>query len=227
MKSVQEWLLELDEDAIIGCYFVKYPIDFDMLENKDIKVSEVLAVSKARLRGFIHRLKALAAPESGSGIFYAVKTLSGGHEEIAVKLSYRKDILENDLPEHYGWMLTDHKEVMGYLIADTSLTQNNIESVMAEILYEMSFFGYTQEALDKEQKKLNESLKASLKEIEEGRSYTADEVFARIEAKLGLAPEEKDERSDELRSAALTAEVNFGEYWRTREALQIRSQLMA
>lgn len=219
MKTVQEWLLAQDEDALIGCYFAKYPIDFYMLENKDVKVNEVLTVSKERLREFIRRLKAMETAKSDRDIFYAVKALDGGHVGIAVELSYREDILENDLPEHYSWMLTDHNKVMGYLIADTSLTLANIDSVLAEILYEMSFFGYTQEALEEERKKLDESLK----DIEEGRTYPADEVFARF----GIAPEEKDERSDELRSMALAAEVKFGEYWRTREVLQIRSQIVA
>ena len=219
MKTVQEWLFERDEDALIGCYFAKYPINFYMLENKDVTVSEVLAVLEETLRDFIHRLKGVNAHKSEQGIFYAVKILSDGYEEVTVELSYLKDILENGLPEHYGWMLTDHDEVMGYLIADTSLTQANIDSVLAEILYEMSFFGYTQEQLEEERKKLDESLI----ETQESRTYSADEVFT----KFGLAPEEKDEQSDELRAAVLAAEIKFSEYWRTHEVRQIRSQLIA
>lgn len=64
MKTVQEWLLEYDEDDLIDCYFAKYPINFNVLENEDIKVKEVLDVSKENLRKFIHRLKRMDAPKS-------------------------------------------------------------------------------------------------------------------------------------------------------------------
>lgn len=219
MKTVQEWLIELDEDSIIDWYFAKYPIDFYMLENKDVKVNEVLAFLKERLREFIRRLKAMDTHKSERNIFYAVKSLNGSYAEVTVEMSFRKDILENDLPEHYSWMLCDHSEVMGSLIADTSLTLKNINSVMAEILHEMSFFGFTQNQLEEERGKLIESLN----DIEESSTYSADKVFT----ELRLPREENDERSDALLRAVMAAKNNFFEYWRTREALKIRSQLVS
>lgn len=216
MKTVQEWLLEYDEDELIDCYFAKYPIDFYMLENKDVKVRAVLDVSKENLRKFIHRLKGMDVHRSDDSIFYAVKILENSYEEISVELSYRKDILENDLPEHYGWEFTDHNEVLGYLIADTDLTRENMDSVLAEILYDMSFFGFTQEELEEERRKLEKAIA----EIEEGRICPADEFFEK-------AFRDRDERSDELRFAVVTAGHKYAEYWCTREVLQIRSMLMA
>lgn len=86
--------------------------------------------------------------------------------------------------------------------------------VLAEIIYEMSFFGFTQERLEGERKKLEEAVA----DIEAGRTYQVEEIFGKVH-------EKRNKKSDELRRAVIAARHRFAEYWRTREVLQIRSTL--
>ena len=129
-------------------------------------------------------------------------------------MCYFEEVLASDEPEHYTCDLTDHAEVMGYLVADTPLTIDNIETVLAQILFETSFFGYDQEGLPD----VIESLKRSEEDIQAGRTYTAEEVWA----DLGLPPEEPDKEADELESKIIAAEYAYDLFCRRREEAKLR-----
>lgn len=59
-------------------------------------------------------------------------------------------------------------ELVGFLIADTELTQKKIDEVLANILYEASFFGYEQEEL----KDTLDRIKEAVENIGEGEYVT-------------------------------------------------------
>ena len=59
----------------------------------------------------------------------------------------------------YAYEFTEQKEALSFLVSDNKLTQDNIMDVIVDFLHEISFFGYDQESLEEEKKRLDESIK--------------------------------------------------------------------
>lgn len=219
MKTVQEWLNEVDETRIIETCLLKSPVDFPMLRDKTRSVAEVLDAVKGGYRRFIKELKMTEAVRSEDGIFYAVYSFKEGAPDIETVLSHRDDILKNDMPEIFWWTMTDIPKVMGYLIADTKLTTDYIEDVLAQIICEFTFFGFSQKEIEEHRTDLERTLTEAEEEIENGRTVSAEEVFS----KFGLPKDEPDEKADELKSKAYEAMHEYFKYFRIREAMRVRS----
>lgn len=222
MKTVQEWLRETGAEKIIAAYLVTYPIDFPMLRNKDVTVARVFEVLKDNLRGYIQYLLSLEAVPSENDIFYAVHTMEGQYSRVKADLSRRDDILKDELPEHYAWEFTDWEQVLGWRIADTKLTLDHMDDVLADILFEMSFFGTDPEEWKQRKAEIEASLDESMEEIRNGDSRSAEEVFA----EFGLPRDEPDEEADELDSHITIAVVEYDIHSRKREAAKVRELLL-
>ena len=108
---------------------------------------------------------------------------------------------------------------MGYCIADTELTKKNIYAVLAQILYEMTFFGFTQEELNEER----EQLKASIKEAATGRTRSAGEVFA----ELGIEEEETSEQEKEILAELQEQERKYNQFQLVAECKKVKNLLVA
>lgn len=134
-------------------------------------------------------------------------------------LCTKTDILACDKPETYSCILVDFAEVMGYCIADTELTKKNIYAVLAQILHEMTFFGFTQEELNEER----EQLKASIKEAATGRTRSAGEVFA----ELGIEEEETSEQEKEILAELQEQERKYNQFQLVAECKKVRNLLVA
>ena len=218
MKTVQEWLNEVDEESLADTYFVEFPIDFVMLRDQNHTVAEIRRAAREQFIGYVRKMRTIAIPARAEGdktaVFYASKGHRNHERGIVAEMCNMEEVLASDEPEHYACGLTDHAEVMGYLVADTPLTIDNIESLLAQILFETSFFGYDQEGLPD----VIESLKRSEEDIKAGRTYTEEEVWEH----LGLPPEEPDEEADELESKIIEAEYAYDLFCRRREEAKLR-----
>lgn len=218
MKTVQEWLSEVDEESLADTYFVEFPIDFLMLPDQNHTVAEIRRAAREQLIDYVRKLRTIAVPPHKEGektaVFYASKGHRNHERGIVAEMCYVEEVLASDEPEHYACGLTDQAKVMGYLVADTPLTTKNIKTVLAQILFETSFFGYDQEGLPD----VIESLKQSEEDIKAGRTYTMEEVREH----LGLPPKEPDEEADELASRIVEAECAYDLFCRRREEAKLR-----
>lgn len=221
MKTVQEWLRETDAEQIIATYLINHPIDFLMLHNKDATVALVFDAAKENLRGMIQHLLSLEAVPSEDDIFYAVRVIEGQNSRVNAELSRRDEILKDDLPEHYAWEFTDWRQVLGWRIAGTKLTLDHMDDVLADILFEMSFFGSDHERWKQRKAEIETSLDESMEEIRCGNCRSAEEVFA----EFGLPSDEPDEVADELEHRILLVEMEYDLYFRKREASKVRKLL--
>ena len=221
MKTVQQWLREVDRQELISTYQYLYPPEFWQLKSSEKTVSEVYRIQADVLNRFIDDLLQLAPSEEETQmIFLATSAYKEGlPDEQAILIA--TDKLYDDSPEHYGWMLTDRERLVGYRVADTELTLDNIYSVLAQILEESSFLGYSIESFEAERKSLIHSLEESMKDVEEGKVYTADEVWEHLE----LKPQKHDPRADELRSDVVKAEFEYFQYSYTKELSALKSKL--
>ena len=220
MKTVQQWLHDIDEDRLVEHFQWECPIEFWRLEDKNISVAEVYARRVFKLKSFLRDLKALTPTASEKMAFFATSAYTSGRPDISTVL-ISLDELDNDLVEHYDWMLTDREKIMGYLVADTELTQNNIYTVLTQILEEASFLGFSQDCFETEREALLRKLDESMNDIKEGKTFTADEVWEH----LGLPPEKKDPQADELRFEVTKAEAEYAKYCLERELNELRQSL--
>ena len=221
MKTVQEWLNEADETRIVEACLLMRPVDFPMLRDKTLSVAEVLDAAKSNFKGFINEMRAMKAIRSDESIFYAVYSFRDGTPDVDTVLSHREDILNHEMPESYWWAMTALPTVMGYLVADTKLTTDYIEDVLAQIINGFAFFGFSQKEIEEKRADLEKSLAQSEEDIKNGRTLTAEEVFS----KYGLPEDEPDEKADELKSSVYAAMYEYEKHFRIREALKVRALL--
>ena len=197
MKTVQQWLREIDRQELVNMYQFLYPPEFWRLKNEEISVAEVYRRQAELLNNFIDELLQLTpVQEDTQMIFLATSAYKDGLPDEQALLIAVDELDENSLPESYGWMLTDREELVGYRIADSELTLDNICSILAQIIEESSFLGYSKDTFESERESLIQSLEQSKKDIEEGNVYSADEVWEH----LGLKRETPDPKADDLRA---------------------------
>ena len=133
----------------------------------------------------------------------------------------RNEILEGELPQNYARDFTPWEELMGYGLAETTLTKDHANTVLAQILYDMTFFGMDHETWKQQSAEVEESLEVSRKAVEAGEYKTAEEVFA----EFGLPKDDPDEIADELSSNLIRAEMEYNQHCRKREAAKVRKLL--
>ncbi len=220
MKTVQEWLRETNETDLVETYCLRYPIELFMVEDKNVSVRYLMDNQRSAVRGFIQTLREMRAAPAEDGntwVFFGCKSLEQGKDGPTTYLCQLEDILREEQPQHYSCLLTDFSEVMGYLIADTPYTLRNIRDVLADILYEISFTGYTQEEKERE--------RASLDEAECEDDEQDVRPIEELWAEVGYVPEPPDEAAEELKCRAQAAEREFSEFCFMREVGIIRAQM--
>lgn len=122
-------------------------------------------------------------------------------------------------PESYSFILSPWNEILGYEVHSHNVQDIGAVALCAEVLYEMTFFGFTEEKVKAERRKLHEIMRESekirkLPEEEQKKHFIpAEELFA----KLGLSERTKGEEQSEKRR--LCREVLANKI-RTHQALQ-------
>ena len=221
MKTVQQWLKDIDRENLLGTYQFLCTPDFLLLKNEEMSVAEVYNRQKQLVSDFIDHLISLdAQPNEDRMIFLAVSAYYEGRADTRTVLISANEI-EKDQPDHFDWMMTDREKLAGYDIADTESTIDEICTVLAQIIENAVFLGYSQKSFIEEREKLYQSLKQSEEDIENGRVYTSEEVWEH----LGLKPEKKDPRAEELRTNVTRAELEYGQYSFRRELNVLRHLL--
>ena len=220
MKTVHAWLKEVDVAKIADEYFSEYPIEYENFCRFKKTVAEIKEAYRLRLLEFLEMLcKQEVASTGQDKIFFCHKIYSNYEDKVETILFTKTDILACDKPETYSWILVDFAEVMGYCIADTELTKKKIYAVLAQILHEMTFFGFTQEELNEER----EQLKASIKEAATGRTRPAEEVFA----ELGIEEEETNEQEKEILAELHEQERKYNQFQLVAECKKVKKLLAA
>lgn len=106
---------------------------------------------------------------------------------------------------------------MGWLIADNILTQNHLNDLLVEILYESSFFGFKQEGLKKE----IDELASSIKEIDNnlGKALSFDEFQKEFDF------DKQDPKEEKLEVKVIQDKIEYSEYSRKKELAEIIEEL--
>lgn len=220
MKTVQSWLNEVNEIDLVDTYFAYFPINYEMAVDRTLTLGEVKDRARKYFLKFVRDMKRIKLKSSDTKwIFFASNRYQEGHSEIDVNLCRLDDLCSSKQAECCSWILNDFSETMGYYIAETSLTQKNIPIVLARILYENTFFGYDQKAIEEERRKLEESCK----EIERGEYYTWEEVDKEMRETFGFELSDPPEPEvTEKEDAIHAAEHAYNAFCLNREIEKLR-----
>ena len=220
MKTVHEWIKEIDIEKLADTYFYEYPIEYERYINSEKTVSEIKDAYRKRFYEFIEQLKSIEPKSLGGdeqGIFFCHKAYGRDMKNPETVLCLESDILECDNPQTYSWILTDFDEIMGYYIAETESTIKSINDVLAQIIYEMTFFGYTQEDIEKGRLELEEAAK----EADEGKVVSMETTFA----DLGIEPQPRDEEDIEMLGEIYSMENEYNKLLLRKEIKNVRKIL--
>ncbi len=228
MKTIQQILKETDHKSIEAAYFFEHPINlWEVKNHADITIGEFNSRISSRFQGFLDRLCMMDVEmdHEKQGILFVYKSQT---DDImlgkTVGLIHADELMGTDdlseLPT-YAYLFTAQKEALGFLVSDNKLTQDNIMDVIVDFLHEISFFGYEQERLGEERKKLDKSIKES-KEHPERLVIFDHEQFCK---KHGIPIKEVYPEEDEKKSKFYEAGMEYTQYCKTIELQRIKDSL--
>ena len=233
MKTIQQVLRRLDSEEIEKAYFHSHPITLFDINKKfdDITIGECKEMASARFQGFLNNLINMETEGSQEepNILIIYKMNNDGISEVyEVGLTGLKDIGKvNDISkvQTYGYEYTRQREALGFFVADTKTTQDNIMDVVVDFLYNISFCGYDPITQEEEIKKLEESILEFGGKSEEKEAIDNDRMenkrfvlFQTIEEEI---KKRKPSLSDEERYIIVAKFVNGFDF--TNSALQHKS----
>lgn len=228
METVQAWLNKLDTEKLINTYLSENPISYDThKEYLDHTVREIRDKYEETLRQYIERLRHLAVKPDDygkQGLLYVRRIMSDGHRERSYNLIYMEELLEKgNNADDYAYEFTEQAVILGFLVAETPLTQRYIYELIADVLSEASFFGFEQEYLQEEKEKLLEAER----EIDEGNGEgtTLEEFEAELEQEQGFTFDRESDDERALSHEVVVAELAYNSHSRKKELDLIRSMI--
>ena len=239
MKTVKDYINLLDTDLLVeeyyrkhsdrlsDCYYGKALSEID----ESTKIETVFDYAENQislLREYIEHLKGvdIKEPKTGKqGIIYAYSALDGDWASTTAltELIFKEELLED--PENcqaYGYMFTEFSEILGFLVADNKYTQSHIYEVIVSVLWEASWTGYRQEALQEELDDLEEFENA--KEEDLNHYDSAEDMFKTLMGEddykemIDRRPQETDE-SQKLLDETIKARIAYEKCSRIRERI--------
>lgn len=215
MKTVQEYLRQADSEKLINMYLYDHPVNLNELPDEIMSLKDSKEKVKTKLRQYIGRLRTMEIKTPSDGqeyVLFAHKVFRDISEEEEYSLVCVQELLDVGTDaKSYAYECTRQAEIVGFKVADTKYTQQNIDGLLADVLYRASFFGFEQEYLEEKMKKLD----AAIRELEAGNgvTYSEDEV----REQLGLEKEEIDVKMDELKRRVLETTIEYEQYCKKKE----------
>lgn len=215
MKTIQEHLGAADRKRLLDCLAYRFLSDpIRLLEAREYTVQEIMERYSGHMNSFIERLLSTESSKSENHVFYLHPDYRNDEVlDLADIEAMKADIEAPGL----DFTFTDWHESLGFLVADTKLTQDNLTVMLAQYLEQASFFGTEETARAGRIDGIVKDLDAGIQSMRDGESMSADEVFDELCRKHGFPIPEKDSRQDELYSKVLSAIHEYGMYGRTRE----------
>lgn len=226
MRTLYSWLSESDLNSIADSYCYQYPPDYELIPNKTLSLEEIQSRLKTYILQFMKsllELKPVTSTDDDAYLFFAIEDCKGDRAQVTTLLCKQSKIIEQEDPELTDWSMTDWEEVLGYYIADTSLTIDFIDTVLAQILFEMCAFGTDRQQSDQKKKELIEQLLEAEKHT--GGAIPAEEVFASLREKYGFPEVPKDPVADGILHEICERERFHAQHCKKREVARIKELL--
>ena len=215
MKTVQECLREMDMEELLDSYltipFIRNEMTEVMKKKENATGKEIWNMFRNKITEYIEYMRNTPIePSEEESVLYVYEVPEGSiREHLWHGLVHISELKEKGVQaEDYSYTLCSHKQVAGFLVADTKLTQDNLPALMRDVLYEASFYGYTEKEIEEMQNDETEEF--------EDDSFDAD--FMNYKPKLKSEEEmrlekacnkAREEYSVFLRNKALLAVIDF------------------
>lgn len=226
MKTVQTVLREADRDKLLDSLAYDQLYDTQLLlELKDKTIEEIQEACRNHMNALIDHLLSLQAAASDHIALYMCEASSFdrafNREDKTLNLIDLNEIRQDIYASSYAFEFTDWSEALGYLVADTKLTQDYLYDLLSQFLNEISFFGADPEEHQENVKKAHTELDQAMEEVKAGHTIPAEQVFRELAEEHGFPVDEKDEYMDELRSEIRAAQYKYSRYCHWRERSRI------
>ena len=221
MKTIQEYLKQAERSRLVDLYIERYhPVDYEHAEKyADMTLSEIREMSRKKIGEYVDHLCSLTIDKSEKSsrcILYARRDIKKEFPEIEVEMMDMEELVQIGIEnaKDYAYYYTPQAEIMGFVVADTPLTQQYIYEVMASVMYEASWFGYKNEQLEVETRKLEIATENALNFKEKN---CVDDIFK----EFNIKPSENDcleaPEEIELRNKARDLVYEYGICSRNKE----------
>ena len=222
MRTVQEVLRSLNVYKLVNTYICEYKpnflkddefnnIYFNNKADEPIKACAAYIFylhekmySLVSLFKFINSLKKLEIKTTKDMIIGY--TVSDYYDVIRTSLIHYDELIDKkEDSELYAYEFCNHNEIMGFKLPETEFVMDNIYTIMADILYEASFFGYQSEQLNE----VKEQLTSAIEEIKSGdfntKPFNIDETY------------KPDRNEEKLYLELITAKNNYNSFFQKKE----------
>lgn len=237
MKTVQEVLRSINRDHLLSAYIdfdhpLVYVMD-DEPETEKLTYGEIKENYKANFHDFLDWLcEAEPRPDEDgkTGIIFGYPTPDSDvrHDLVFV------DELQRHGEKTFGpaYDMNDWVETLAYYVADTKYTHKNLCEVMAQVLYEMRFYGSTPEEVaegrDRVLAQIGEALE-NMPRSEAGQEERRDDyqIIMEFEAERKKILEHPESLSEEKRLELQYIDIcnDYADFLRGRELRTIIHQL--
>ena len=148
------------------------------------------------------------------GILFACRRMDWlGSGQTDYSLVYAEEALRDGLKAPtYAYDFSEQAEIMGFLVADNEFTQRNIYGLMADVLYEASFFGFNEEFRDGALRDISRTIK----NLDKWKTIPSSGLRMMIQTCNYTEPEEEDSEERMLRNDAEMAVMKYNEYCRDK-----------
>ena len=222
MKTVHEYLCEIDSEELANQYMVDFPPDdLEWLSHKDMLIGEYYDHRKQAIRTFVDKLRSIKPCQSEDGetkIFIAYRVIEDFCKDVDFSMVYEKELKE-DLSnvKFYSCILVPHEEILGYYVANNKLTQHYLHKLLSFLIHEALIIGFEQER--------REEIIRSLEEAEEQAKnhpeslLSMEEVDQMLHEEFGYIPDtdKETDEEEELRGKAGEAQMNYSDYSKKKE----------
>jgi hypothetical protein len=222
MKTVHEYLCEIDSEELANQYMVDFPPDdLEWLSHKDMLIGEYYDHRKQAIRTFIDKLRSIKPCQSEDGetkIFIAYRVIEDFCKDVDFSMVYEKELKE-DLSnvKFYSCILVPHEEILGYYVANNKLTQHYLHKLLSFLIHEALIIGFEQER--------REEIIRSLEEAEEQAKnhpeslLSMEEVDQMLHEEFGYIPDtdKETDEEEELRGKAGEAQMKYSDFSKKKE----------
>lgn len=230
MKTVQEYLRTADRERLLDSLVYDEIYDSNLLfELKDLTITEIQYAYKKDMNAFIDHLLTLKAEPTDHMILYLSNICPdiGGksYQDKSLNLIDLNEIRKDINASSYAFDLTAWEKTLGYLVADTKLTQDYIDELLVQFLQEISFLGTDPNEHQNEVEQIWADIEEGMKEIEEGKTIPAEQALEEIRKDRGRPIDEKDAVQERYEDEYLTAKFKYNRYCTWRERSRILTSL--
>ena len=213
MKTVQEVLKEVDTEELILAYLERVPISIGLMNRTDdVSAKALLNRAKGQVRDFIERMRTIPIKKSDKpALLFVFETAKEYYTENAYALIHLDEVEKEGLEtKTYAYEFCEQAEIAGFYVSDVKRTQSDLVGLMADVLFEASFFGFGQEDLEAEK----EELDRRIKEVESPDfvGIPAEKALDDLYAEFGIEKEIRTEEEEIIEKAYWDKMIEYNNF---------------